>query len=183
MDSKIEDQIITSCGRLITKVGTQAFSLEKLSELPEIKGLDFSAYLSSEEEVFEKLLLTLEKELNDLMEGISANQHAPSDEFEKLFKELHGLFSQKPYYLMVIFDKNLRQLGSVDVIISRIKELAEQHLTRLIDQGKAQNIFKVSAETNVLVKLILGSFQNLMNNMQLADNMLNDLIRKQSITD
>jgi len=183
MDSKIEDQIITSCGRLITMVGTEAFSLEKLLELPEIKGLDFSAYLSSEEEVFEKLLLKLEKDLHDLIEEISAAQNDPAHEFEMLFLQLHQLFKQKPYYLTVIFDKELRHYSGVNQIIFRIKDMAEKHLTKLIDIGKAQKVFKVSAETDILVKLILGSFQNLMNNIQLTDKMVNDLTSKQLITD
>jgi len=100
-----------------------------------------------------------------------------------LFLQLHQLFKQKPYYLTVIFDKELRHYSGVNQIIFRIKDMAEKHLTKLIDIGKAQKVFKVSAETDILVKLILGSFQNLMNNIQLTDKMVNDLTRKQLITD
>jgi len=97
---------------------------------------------------------------------------------------LHRLFKQKPYYLTVIFDKDLRhQYSGADQIISRIKDMAKKYLAGLIDRGKAQKIFTIDTETKILVKEILGSFQALMNDMQLADKMVRDLKKYQSATD
>jgi len=184
MDSKTEEQINKASGRLIMESGMEGFSLEKLSKQPEIIGFDLYALIRKKEEAFEKLLFALERELKELINGISSSQNSPADEFEKLFKQLHRLFKQKPYYLTVIFDKDLRQLYSgADNIISRIKSMAEKYLTGLIDRGKAQKVFTLKTETKVLVEIILGSFQALMNNMQLADNMVRDLKKNQSVTD
>lgn len=164
--------------------GTEDFSLEKLSKQSEIKGFDLFVLFRKEEEIFEELLLNLEKEIKELVDGISSGQDAPSEEFEMLFKQLHRIFKQKPYYLTLIFDKDLpRQYNDADKIISRIKDMAKEYLAGLIDRGKAQKVFTIGTETKVLVKEILGSFQALMNDMQLTDKMVRDLKKHQSFTD
>jgi len=125
MDSKTEEQINKASRRLIIESETEGFSLEKLPKQPEIIGFDLFALFRKNEDVFGKRLLTLERELEELIDGISSGQDSPADEFEKLFKQLHRLFKQKPYYLTVIFDKDLRRLYSdADNIISRIKSMS-----------------------------------------------------------
>ncbi len=101
-----------------------------------------------------------------------------------LFKELHKLFLKKPYYLEMIFDKDLQQQYSfIEIAISRIKRIANDYLSGLIDRGKEQDVFTINAETKVLVKEILGSFKGIMNDMQLTDKMVRDLKKYRSVND
>lgn len=184
MDPKAEEQIIRSCGRLITGSGPEGFTLEKLSHQPELEGIDISNIIQNEEDIFNMILKNLEKELKILVEGISSFQDGPPEEIELLFKRLHQLFKQKPYYLELIFDKELRQeYHSVDKIISRIKKTAVRFLSGLINRGKEQKVFTSKINATVLVKKILGSFRALMNDLQLAGKMVRDLKKYQSVTD
>lgn len=184
MDNSTEKQIIEASGRLLTEDGFDSFTLEKLSKRPEMKGFDVFALIRNEEQIFEQLLLQLEIELTTLVDDLSVKHNSPVTEFELLFKQLHWLFKQKPYYLNVIFDKDLhRQYRGAEEIISRIKGVAKKYLTGLIDRGKAQKVFTIKTESKVLVKEILGSFQALMNDMQLADKMMCDLKKHQSSND
>jgi hypothetical protein len=184
METQTEKQMIEASGKLLAENGPGAFTLDVLSKQPEMQGFDIFTLVRNEEEVFEQLLLQLEKELKEMVDGISSGQDSPVEEFEMLFKQLHRLFKQKPYYLSVIFDRNLRhQYSSADQIISRIKDVAKKYLAELIDRGKAQKVFTIDTETKILVKEILGSFQALMNDMQLADKMMRDLKKYQSATD
>jgi hypothetical protein len=184
METQAEKKIIHASGRLLAEKGPEELTLGKLSQQPEMKGFDIFTLVRNEEQIFEELLLQLEREMKELVDEISSGQDSPSEEFEILFKQLHRLFKQKPYYLTLIFDKDLRRYYSgADQIISRIKGRAEGYLAGLIDRGKAQKVFTINTETKVLVKEILGSFQALMNNMQLANKMVRDLKKYQSATD
>jgi len=184
METQTEKQMIETSGKLLAENSPGSFTLDALSKQPEMQGFDIFTLVKNEEEVFQQLLLQLEKELKELVERISSGQNSPDKDFEMLFKQLYRLFKQKPYYLTIIFDKNLRhQYSGVKEIIPRIKGVARGYLTRLIARGKAQKVFTINTETKVLVKEILGSFQALMNDMQLADKMIHDLKKYQSAND
>ena len=184
MEPKAEERIMRCCGRLITGSGTGGFTFENLSQQPELEGIDIYNIIQNEEDIFKLILRNLEKELKILVEGISSFQDGPAEEIELLFKRLHQLFKQKPYYLELIFDKELRQeYHSVDKIISRIKKTAVGYLTGLINRGKEQKVFTSKINTTVLVKKILGSFRAMMNDLQLAGKMVRDLKKYQSVTD
>ncbi|MCA1758211.1 MAG: hypothetical protein LC658_00435 [Bacteroidales bacterium] len=183
METQTEKQIMEASGRLLAEDGPGTFSLEKLSKQPEMKGFDIFTLVRNEEQIFEQLILQLEKDLTTIVDEISG-QDDPTLEFEMLFKQLHRLFKQKPYYLTVIFDKDLRrQYRGAEAIISRIKGVAKSYLAGLIDRGKAQKIFTINTKTKVLVKEILGSFQALMNDIHLTDKMVRDLKKYRSVTD
>jgi len=183
METQTEKRFIDASGRLLAKNGPGAFTLDVLSKQPEMQGFDIFTLVRNEEEVFEQLLLQLEKDVTIIVDEISG-QDDPTMEFEMLFKQLHKLFKQKPYYLTVIFDKELRQqYRGAEEIISRIKGMAKVYLAGLIDRGKTQKVFTINTETKTLVKEILGSFQALMNDMQLANKMVRDLKKYQSATD
>ncbi len=129
-----------------------------------------------EEQIYEQLFFQLAKELKEMVDGISSGQNSPAEEFEMLFKQLHRLFKQKPYYLTIVFDKDIpRQYRDAEKRISGIKDMAKKYLSGLIARGKAQKVFTTDAETEILVKEILGSFQTLMNDMQLEDKIVRDL--------
>jgi AcrR family transcriptional regulator len=180
MKTPAEKQIIEASGRLLTEDDPAAFTLEKLSNSPGLKGFDVFTLVKNEEQIFEQLLLQLEKELTAMVDEITSGQDDPALEFEMLFKRLHQLFKQKPYYLTVIFDKDLRQQYSgADQNISRIKSVAREYLAGLIDRGKAQKVFTIDTKTKILVKEILGSFQALMNDIQLTSKMIRDLKKYQ----
>ncbi len=184
METPTEKQILEACGKLLAEVGPDTFTLEKLSKRPEMKGFDVFTLVRNEELIFEQLLLQLEIELTAIMNDISDKQNSPTNEFEMLFKQLHRLFKRKPYYLTVIFDKDLgHQFSGADQIILRIKRVARGYLTGIIDRGKAQKVFTNNTETKVLVDEILSSFQALMNDMQLSDKLVRDLKKYQSATD
>ncbi|RIH64207.1 hypothetical protein D1164_02430 [Mariniphaga sediminis] len=184
MDIKTEKRAIESSGRFPAENRPPAFSFRKLSDQSGALGFDIFTLARNEEQILEQLLLQLEKELKEIVDETASAQDAPAAEFEMLFRHLYQLFKQKPYYLTVIFDKDLhRKYNGAEKIISRIKGVAKGYLTRLIDRGKAQNIFIIHAETKILVRKILNSFQVLMNDMQLAEKMIRDLRKYQSIAD
>lgn len=184
METQTEKRILEASGRLLTENGIRAFSIEKLSKLPEMQSFDIFALVENEEQIFKQLLLQLEKELRSIMDEITSYHDIPALEFEMLFKQLHRLFKQKPYYLTVVFDTDLHwKYRDIEEIILRIKGMAKSYLTRLIERGKVQKVFTTDIKTKVLVKEILGSFKALMIDIQLSDKLVRDLKKYQSATD
>lgn len=184
MNTRAEKKIIEVTGKLLTESGPGEFTLEKLSKQPGLLEFDIFALVKNEEQIFEQLLLQLEKELTAIVNEISSNHDSPALEFEMLFKRLHRLFKQKPYYLTVIFDTDLlRQYSGAVKVITRIKGVAKRYLTELIDRGKTQKVFTINTATNILVKEILDSFQALMSDIQLTDKMVRDLKKYRSVNE
>ena len=183
METQTEKRIIETSGRLLAENGPGAFSLDVLAKQPEMQGFEIFTLVGKEDQIYEQLFFQLTKELKEIVDGIYSGQNSPAEEFEMLFKQLHRLFKQKPYYLTIVFDKDIpRQYSGADKIISGIKDTAKKYLSGLITRGKAQKVFTTDAETEILVKEIIGSFQTLMNDMHLADKMVRDLQKYRSVT-
>ena len=184
METKTDKRIVEASGKLLAENGPGAFSLEMLSIQPEMQGLDIFRMVRKEEEIFDQIFLQLEIELNELVDRISSDQISPILEFEILFRQLHRLFKQKPYYLTVIFNKDIRRkYSNAENFISRIKGIAKGYLTGVIARGKAKGFFSTEINSKIMVKKILSSFQVLMNDMQKADKMIREIKKYQSETD
>lgn len=184
MNTKAEKQIIEITGKLLSESGPGEFTLEKLSKQQEMLEFDIFALVKNEDQIFEQLLLQLEKEIKAIVAETSSKHDSPALEFEMLFKQLHKLFKQKPYYLTVIFDADLlRQYSGAVKVITRIKGVAKRYLTELIDRGKTQKVFTINTATKILVKEILDSFQALMSDIQLTDKMIRNLKKYRSVNE
>ncbi|HDR51120.1 MAG TPA: hypothetical protein ENN90_05785 [Mariniphaga anaerophila] len=183
MDSKNED-VIKAAGRIIVMSGTQALTINTLFREPEIKGKSFLRSLKDDEDIYEILLLNFEIELIELIGGISVKCETPDKELELLFKRLYVLFKKKPWNLALIFDNNLsKRYKWFDKSIFRIKNMAKNYLTDLIDRGKKEKVFATSEDTKILVRYILSSFSSLRNDYQLGWKIIADLKNLQSTQD
>lgn len=170
------EQIIDAAGRIIILSGTQALTMNSLAKELEMDIIELSAHINNEERVYELMLNHLELDLKALREEVSSKNVLPSQELEIFFKKLHDIFNLKPYYLTIIFDDNLHhQFKKIFRIILKIERIAKGYLTDLINRGKQEKVFSSVVSTKVLVDNILGSFQSLMNDTQIADKMIQDL--------
>lgn len=180
MDSKNED-VIKAAGRIIVVSGAQALTINTLFQEPEMKGKSFLRRLKDDEDIYELLLLNFEVEIIELIGAISVECETPDKELELLFKRLYALFKKKPWNLILIFDNNLsKRYKWFDKNIFRIKNMAKNYLTDLIDRGKKEKVFTTSEDTKILVRDILSSFSLLMSDYQLGWKMINNLKNLQS---
>lgn len=183
MDSK-NTEIIEAAGRIIMKSGTKGLSLDALLCEPKIKEKNYLKNLKNKEDIFEVLLLNFEVELIGLLVNVAKEGNSPDVELEVLFKRLYALFETKPWNLSLIFDNNLLESYSwFKKSILRIRLAARYYLTRLVERGKKERIFKTPVNTNLLVKGILESFRSLMNDYQLGHKMISDLKKFQQCQD
>lgn len=103
---------------------------------------------------------------------------------ETFFKGLYFLFLQKSYYLSLIFDKSLMSRDeSIKHSVLRIKLIAEDYITRIIDKGKKQNNFKTNETTKFSVNKILSVFRLFMKDEQRMIEMMLELKTLKIIND
>lgn len=168
--------IIDKSARIIMNSGLQGLTLNNLAaELGEDK-CKLDIYLSKSDDIILILLVVFEAELNAIVQEISNKGIVPETELQLLFKRLYSLFLLKPYYLSIIFDKNLAERdNAIKMSIQRIMNIAEIYLSSIIDAGKTDNTFKTKVSTKLLVNKILSRFRMFMKDEQLVHEMILEL--------
>lgn len=77
----------------------------------------------------------------------------------------------------------MRRDESIKHSVLRIKLIAEDYLTRIIDKGKKQNNFKTNEPTKFLVNKILSGFRLFMKDEQRLNEMMLELKTLKIIND
>ncbi|MGD9992184.1 MAG: hypothetical protein AB7S69_02700 [Salinivirgaceae bacterium] len=127
-------------------------------------------------EAEDKILLTLndfEKELRATIHLLEQSDEAPEIALKLLFQKLYVLLLNKPYYRAIIFDEELvKGDNKIHLAVMRIKTIAEQYLSTIINKGKMEQTFKNQESTSSLVGKILAGFRLFMKDEQLIDDMI-----------
>ncbi|MGE4290328.1 MAG: hypothetical protein AB7E36_16735 [Salinivirgaceae bacterium] len=124
----------------------------------------------------DKILLALndfEKELSATFHLLEQSNEAPEVALKLLFQKLYVLLLNKPYYRAIIFDEDLvKGDAKIHLAVMRIKAIAEQYLSTIINKGKMEQTFKNQESTSSLVGKILAGFRLFMKDEQLIDDMI-----------
>lgn len=183
MEIKKKD-IIEAVGGIIAQSGLRDLSIKKLSLSMGMDARTLSSVIGKDEEIYLILLNGLEQELSDLFKEISKKNQKPEQAIQILFKELFVLFSQKPFYLSIIFDETVMAKDAVfQKSVLRIKKIAEAYLFKLIEEGKNEKTFKTGKSTQTLVKSILSGFRLFMKDEQLINDMILELKTLRTLKD
>ena len=170
-------QILDPAAGIIQDSGLAALSIQKLAEKLGVNREELdSHFLEEDDDIILIILLALENELILVIRNIKNKHTTPEAELKLFFKGLYSLFLQKSHYLSVLFDKNLRQRSNdVKRAIRRIKVLAMEYLTELIQEGKDTNTFKTTLSSKFLAHRILANFRSIMNDEQRMNEMVIEL--------
>lgn len=169
--------IIEKAGKIIDYSGTEALTVMTLVEELNVSKKDLSHLILKDEDIFLMLFHELEKELSQLVDEFAHKNLPPDTRLHGLFKQLYVLFKLKPFYLSIILDNNL--MGRDDRIkksFSQIRNTTVIYLSKLINDGKKEHLFKTEQSTKSLVESILSSFQLLMSDEQLVNEMIRKMV-------
>lgn len=168
-------RIIEKAGEIVMRLGVESLSLNTIAQELDMSKEQLSVFASKENDLFLLLFNDFENDILDLLEGFAQTKHSPQKDLQKFFTKLHSFFYQKPYYLELIFDKNImkRDAAIIESFL-RIKRVTAAYLGRLINEGKQSEVFITKQSTQSLVNGILSSFRFLMKDEQL----MNEMIRK-----
>ena len=162
-----QNEIIEKAAGIIRNSGLDELTIHNLADKLQIKESQLYGRLSKDDDILLILLLSLESDMVDFLKGTKQSSETPENELKILFKKLYFLFLQKPYYLDLIFDKKLKDRDeSIRNSLLRIREMAENYLTEIINKGKSENNFKTTVSTKVLANKILAGFRTYMKDEQ-----------------
>lgn len=169
--------IIETAGKIIDHSGTEALTIRTLIQELNVSENDLSHLIQKDEDIFLILFHELEKVLNKLVNEFTHKDLPPDIKLQGLFKRLSVLFKQKPFFLSIIFDNNLMERDDqIKMSFARIRDFAVVYLCKLIDEGKGDSTFKTKKYTQSLVEGILSSFQLLMRDEQIINEMIRKLV-------
>jgi len=170
------EDIIEAAGSIILQSGINALSIEELELKMGISHQELSMYFSMDKDILIMLLNHLEHEIQQLIKNVAASNLSPDEELQNLFKSLNKLFDQKPFYLVLIFSRDLVEKNSeIPIILNRIIKRAENFLLHVINKGKQENVFQAGIKSRYLVNRILVSFRLLMNEQRVAEALVRDI--------
>ena len=169
--------IIETVGKIIDHSGTEALTVRTLKRELNVSINELSHLIQKDEDIFLILFHELEKELNKLVDEFTHKNLPPDIKLQGLFKRLSVLFKLKPFFLAIVFDNNLMERDDqMKESFARIRNIAEIYLCKLIDEGKGDSTFKTKQSTQSLVDGILSSFQLLMRDEQIINEMIRKLV-------
>ena len=173
---EIKEDIVEAAGSIILQSGINVLSIEELELKIGISHKELSMYLRKDKDILIMLLISLESEIQQIINDLVISNQSPEEALQNLFKSLNKLFERKPFYLDLIFDKHLEEKDSeILKIINRIIKRAESFLLQVIDKGKQEHVFQTGTKSRYLVNRILVSFRLLMNEQRVAESLVRDI--------
>lgn len=179
-----ESEIIEKAAGIIMNSGVGELTVQNLADKLQIKKSQLYLLLTSDDDILLILLLSFENDIIQFLREMEQNSESPENKLKIIFKKLHFLFLQKPYYLDIIFDKNLKNRdNSITNSFLRIRQLAENYLTDIINKGKTENTFKTKVSTSVLVTKILSDFRTFVKDEQRFQEIILEMKKLQTSKD
>lgn len=179
-----KNEIIEKAAKIIMNSGVQELTIHNLANKLKVEDSQLYKQLTKDDDILLMLILGLETDINELITGFTQTAETPEAELKILFKKLYFLFLQKPYYLDIIFDKNLKERDeSIRNGFLRIRNTAENYLSSILNKGKKENTFKTNTPTKVLVGKILSGFRSYMKDEQRIHEMILELKTLRTLKD
>lgn len=161
-------EIIEKAAGIIRDAGLKGLTIQHLDIELRDKNATVKLKLRNQDDILLLLLHDFETDINDLIYELDKTSEPPDNKLKILFKKLYFLFLQKPFYLDILFDKNLRERDkSVKDEIEKIRTIAHNYLSSVIDKGKTEHTFNTSIPTKVIVGKLLSDFRIFMKDEQL----------------
>lgn len=177
-------EIIGKAAEIIMNSGIQNLTIQKLAANLEVGENLLYMMLAKDDDILLLLLLDFEAELDEFIEAMNQNAEPPETEIKILFKKLYFFFLQKPHYLSIIFDKSLKSRDkSLKESLLRIRKIAENYLTSVIERGKRENTFNTEEATKKLVEKILSDFRLFMGNELRLHEMIKEMKQLKQLKD
>lgn len=169
-------EIAQKAAQIILDTGLEELTISNLAIALEVNESQLYRQLTKDDDIVLILLLSFETDIIQAVKELANKVYSAEAELKLLFKRIYLLFLQKPHYLSIIFDKNLKERDeSIKKSFVRIRNVAEGYLTLIIDKGKNEYTFKTKVPTRVLVDQMLASFRILMKDEQRVNEMVIEL--------
>lgn len=176
--------LINKAAGIIINKGLEELTIYNLAKELDVQEPILTRQFSKDEDIILALLHAFETDFIEFVTELKLKKENPESELKILFKGLYFLFLQKPFYLSLIFDKNLAKRDTpVKNAILHIKCIAEEYLQEVINKGKTQNTFRTNEPTRLLVKRILSEYRMFMKDEQRMSEIIRELKSLKKLND
>lgn len=152
-------QILHIAEKLFAEKGFDGTSIRDISKNAEINVAMVSYYFGSKEKLLEALLLYRTNDLRVKLENLSAEKLSPVDKIEKyIFMYLEKLNCNKELFKILNFEVSSNKRAMDLKAFTEVKKGNLATLTKIIEEGQSQNIFKKDIQIPLLATTIIGTF-------------------------
>lgn len=158
-------QILQVAEKLFAEKGFDGTSIREISKQANINVAMVSYYFGSKEKLLEAIMLYRTNDLKVQLEHLFEQKLTPIEKMEKYISlYIQKINSNKEMYKILHFEisSNKRTMDLQSFIAVKKGNLAT--LTKIIEEGQAQNIFKKDIRIALLSTTIIGTYMHFNNN-------------------
>lgn len=158
-------QILQVAEKLFAEKGFDGTSIRDISKKAEINVAMVSYYFGSKEKLLEAIMLYGTNDLKVKLENLFEEELSPLEKIDKYINlYVQKINSNKEMYKILHFEisSNKRTMDLQSFIEVKKGNLAT--LTKIIEEGQSQNIFKKDIQIPLLTTTIIGTFIHFQNN-------------------
>lgn len=171
-DKQIE--ILTVAEQLFAEKGFDGTSVRDISTIANINVAMISYYFGSKEKLLEQLILVRVQDLKIKLENLfneDLNSFEKIDKFIELY--IQKIDSNRHMYKIMHFEISSKKRDLDLQGFHQIKKNNLQLLTKIIEEGQDQNLFKKNINIPLITPTILGTYFHFYTNKYYFDDVLN----------
>jgi TetR/AcrR family fatty acid metabolism transcriptional regulator len=161
--SKRQQEIIESAGKLLMEKGIKGLTTKNLALEMKFSESALYRHFKNKEDIIVLLLEYLEYNIKERLDTICENEWTAYKKLLKLFNNQFVFFSQNPHFVVAILSEGLfDESEKINHSILKIINYKTALISTCINEGKKDNIFIDTIETQDMVHILMGSFRLMM---------------------
>lgn len=173
-------QILQIAEKLFAEKGYDGTSIRSISKTAKINIAMVSYYFGSKEKLLERLIFFRTQDLRMQLENLFKEELTSSQKIEK-FIELYieRIDNNRDMYQILHFELSSKKRALDLEVFTEVKKGNLNSLTKIIEEGQAQNIFKKEINIPLITPTILGTYFHFHTNRTFFESILHlDTIQK-----
>jgi TetR/AcrR family fatty acid metabolism transcriptional regulator len=161
--SKRQQEIIESAGKLLMEKGIKGLTTKNLAIEMAFSESALYRHFKNKEDIIVLLLDYLGSNIKERLDIISENDSTSEEKLKQLFSSQFHFFSKNPHFVVAILSEGLfDESEKINQSILKVIQYKMQLIAKIIEDGKQNNEFTNSLETEEILHIIIGSFRMMM---------------------
>lgn len=161
--SKRQQEIIESAGKLLMEKGIKGLTTKNLAQEMGFSESALYRHFKNKEDIIVLLLDYLRSNIKERLDVIFESSATSEIKLKQLFSSQFHFFSKNPHFVVAILSEGLfDESEKINQSIMKVIQYKMQLIAKIIEDGKQNNEFTNSLETEEILHIIIGSFRMMM---------------------
>lgn len=161
--SKRQQEIIESAGKLLMEKGIKGLTTKNLAQEMGFSESALYRHFKNKEDIIVLLLDYLGSNIKERLDVIFESSATSEIKLKQLFSSQFHFFSKNPHFVVAILSEGLfDESEKINQSIMKVIQYKMQLIAKIIEDGKQNNEFTNSLETEEILHIIIGSFRMMM---------------------